>query len=68
VEEAIRAHTVEAAFAIGAEDRLGSIEPGKLADLVVLDGDPFTEPPERIRELRVWMTILGGEPVFTAEG
>lgn len=67
VEEAIRAHTIDAAFAIGAEDRLGSIEPGKLADLVVLDGDPFTEPPERIPEIPVRMTLLGGEVAFTLD-
>ena len=35
--------------------------------LVVLDGDPFTEPPERIADIPIWTTILGGEPVFTAE-
>ncbi len=68
VEEAIRAHTIEAAFAIGAEDRLGSIEPGKLADLVVLDRDPFGEPPEAIPDIPVWMTLLGGEIAFSAEG
>ncbi len=67
VEEAIRAHTIDAAFAIGAEDRLGSIEPGKLADLVVLDGDPFAEPPERIPEIPVRMTLLAGEVAFTLD-
>lgn len=68
VGEAIRAHTIEAAFALGAEDRLGSIEPGKLADLVVLDGDPLAEPAERIPDIRVWTTLLGGEVAFAVEG
>ncbi len=63
VEEAIRCHTLAAAFAIGAEERLGSLEPRKLADVVVLDGDLLGAPHERIEDLRVWMTILGGEVV-----
>ncbi len=67
VEEAIRAHTIEAAFAIGAEDRLGSIEPGKLADLVVLDRDPFGEPPEAIAGIGVWMTLLAGQVAHRAD-
>jgi hypothetical protein len=66
VEEAIRAHTIEAARALGREDRLGSLEPGKLADLVVLDGDLFTTPPARIVELEVWMTVIGGEIAWQA--
>ncbi len=67
VEEAIRAHTIEAAYAIGAEDRLGSIAPGKLADLVLLDGDPFAASPEGIADIPVRMTILGGRIAFPAE-
>jgi predicted amidohydrolase YtcJ len=60
VEEAVRAHTIDAAFALGMEDRLGSLETGKLADLVVLDGDPFTTPTQQIADLGVWLTVLGG--------
>lgn len=63
VEEAIRAHTIEAAFALHAEDRLGSIEPGKHADLTVIEGDPFGVPPREIRHLPVWMTVLDGRVV-----
>jgi predicted amidohydrolase YtcJ len=63
VEEAVRAHTIEAARAIWAEDRIGSLSPGKLADVVVLDGDLFSVPPERIAELEIRTTILGGEVV-----
>jgi predicted amidohydrolase YtcJ len=63
VEEAVRAHTIDAAFSIFAEDRLGSIEPGKQADLVVLDGDLFAVPPHEIRDLPVWMTMIDGEVV-----
>lgn len=45
-------------------DRLGSIEPGKLADLVVLDKDYMTIPAEDISELRPRMTMLDGKIVF----
>jgi predicted amidohydrolase YtcJ len=66
VEQAVRGHTVEAARALFLEDRLGSLEPGKLADLVVLDGDPFVTPPERIPDIPVWMTVVGGAIAWRA--
>lgn len=64
VEEAIRAHTIDAAYSIFAEDRLGSIEPGKYADLTIVDGDPFAVEPAEIRNLPIWMTVLGGQIVY----
>jgi predicted amidohydrolase YtcJ len=64
VEEAVRAHTIEAAHALFAEDRLGSIEPGKYADLTVVDGGLFGVSPEGIGDLGIWMTVIGGEVVF----
>jgi predicted amidohydrolase YtcJ len=67
VEEAVRAHTIGAAYAIRAEDRLGSIEPGKYADLTVIDGDLFGVEPSQIRDLPIWMTVLGGDVVFGPE-
>ena len=66
VEEALAAHTINAARALRMDDRIGSIEEGKLADLVVIDGDLLATSPDRIRELRIWMTILGGEVVHGA--
>jgi len=45
----------------------GSIETGKLADLVVLESNLFDIPPENISETRVLMTFLESEPVFRAE-
>lgn len=59
-EEAVRAHTMGGATVIGQADRLGSIEPGKLADFVVLDRDILTGD---LREARVLATVLGGEVV-----
>jgi len=64
LEEAIRGYTVNAAYAEFAEARKGSIEPGKLADLVLVDRNLFEIPPESIAEAGVRMTILDGEVVF----
>jgi predicted amidohydrolase YtcJ len=64
IEEAVRAHTIDAAYALFAEDRLGSIEPGKHADLVVIDGDLFRTPPEEIPDLPIWKTMIGGRVVY----
>ena len=66
VEEAVHAYTLGAAYAGGMDDRLGSLTPGKLADLVVLDRDIFTCAPMRIAETRVWATMIGGQFVYRA--
>jgi predicted amidohydrolase YtcJ len=60
VEEAVAAHTINAARVLHLDDRIGSIEPGKLADLAVVDGDLLATPAESIRDLPVWMTVVGG--------
>jgi hypothetical protein len=64
VEEAVRCYTINNAFASFAEDERGSITPGKLADLVVLDNDPFSVEPSTIGGVRVEMTVMDGEIVF----
>jgi len=64
VEEALRAYTVSPARAVGASDRLGTIEVGKLADLVILSDDPFTIPAEQVGELTVAVTIVDGKIVY----
>jgi predicted amidohydrolase YtcJ len=66
VEEALRACTHDAAASYFADDRLGTLEVGKLADVVVLDGDPFTTAADAISEIGVGMTLLGGEVVYDA--
>jgi len=68
VAEAVRAHTIDAAYSLFAEDRLGSIEPGKYADLTVIDGDLFEVPPEQISDLGIWMTVLDGRVVHDPSG
>ncbi|GHD16676.1 amidohydrolase [Halioglobus japonicus] len=61
--EALRAITINAAYQIFRDDELGSIEPGKYADLVVLDGDPLTDPAA-IADIQVLRTVVGGLTVF----
>jgi hypothetical protein len=64
VETALRAYTVNNAWAAGEEAVKGTLAPGKLADLVVLDTDPFVIPPARLKDLRVLYTIVGGRIVY----
>ena len=63
---AIRMHTLNGAYAAFDETIKGSIEVGKLADLVVLAEDVSRVPAERLRHLGVAMTVLGGEVVYSA--
>ncbi|HET9457115.1 MAG TPA: amidohydrolase family protein, partial [Candidatus Limnocylindrales bacterium] len=62
--EALELYTRNAAFVSGAEDRLGSLELGKLADFVVLDRNPLTSDAEALTEAVVRMTVVGGEVAF----
>ena len=64
VDEALRAYTMSAAYASFEEREKGSLERGKLADLVVIDRDLTRVPPETIRDARVVMTIVGGRVVY----
>jgi len=64
VEDAVRAYTLNGAYAAYEERTKGSIEVGKLADLVVLSRDIFTLEPERIREAEVDMTMFDGRVVY----
>ena len=66
VEEALRAYTRGSAYAAFEEMEEGTISPGKLADVVVLSEDLFRIPPERIKDARVEITIVGGKIVYRA--
>jgi len=66
-EEALRSYTINSAFAAFEEDIKGSITPGKLADIVVLDRDIMTIPEEEILDARVLHTIVGGQLVYSAQ-
>ncbi len=61
VIDALRAQTINAAWSIRQEARRGSIEPGKLADFALVDGDLLAAGPDAIRERSVEMTVVGGE-------
>jgi len=63
VEEAVRAYTVNGAYVEFAEAAKGTIQTGKLADLVVLDRDIFTIPPEEIAAVKVALTVFDGKVV-----
>ena len=62
VDRALRAITIDAAHVLARDDRLGSIEAGKLADFTVLDDDPYGVDPMDLRDIVVHDTVLGGEP------
>ena len=64
--EALASYTLNAAYAAFEEDIKGSLEPGKLADIVVLSQDILTIPEERIPETEVVHTIIGGEVKYSA--
>lgn len=61
--EALRLYTIDNAVVLGVGDQVGSLEPGKLADLVVLSQDILAVERDRIRETRALLTMLGGRVV-----
>jgi predicted amidohydrolase YtcJ len=66
--DALRMYTINGARATGEDAERGSLEPGKLADLVVLGGDLAATPVEEVGALPVDLTIVGGEVVYSAAG
>jgi predicted amidohydrolase YtcJ len=64
VDDAIRVNTVNGAYASKEEESKGSIAPGKLADFVVLAEDPHTIDPERIKDIPIARTVVGGTIVY----
>ncbi len=67
VEEAVRAYTVGSAFTELQEKRKGTLKPGMLADLVMLDRDIFTIAPDQIETARVVLTVVDGRVVHNAD-
>jgi imidazolonepropionase-like amidohydrolase len=64
--EALVAATSGSAYALGLGEHVGTVEPGKLADLVVVDGDPLSEPALLCDRGRIWLVLRLGEPVAGA--
>jgi hypothetical protein len=59
--------TIDAAYTLGVEDKVGTIETGKFADFVVLDADPQAVEPMAIKDIGVVATILGGKVTLAAD-
>lgn len=64
IDQAMRAITINAARQMGLGDEVGSLEPGKLADLTILESDPYTTDPEKIMDIKVSETWLSGEKQY----
>ena len=64
LEEAIKAYTINGAYVMRQENKVGSLEVGKLADFVVLDRDIFTIPTSQIKQAKVILTIFNGKEIY----
>jgi predicted amidohydrolase YtcJ len=67
VHAALRSYTIWAAHQLFLEDRIGSIEPGKDADIAVWDRDLYTIPDDEIPNMKCELTLVGGRIVHQAE-
>ncbi|MFX1517889.1 MAG: amidohydrolase [Promethearchaeota archaeon] len=66
IEDAVKCYTLNGAYASFDEDIKGSIEPGKLADIAVLSEDLLAYPPEKIKDVKVELTIVNGKILWKA--
>ena len=60
IDAALRAITIDAAYSWRKEDLIGSIAPGKIANLTVLEEDPYAVPPEKLKDISIWGTVFEG--------
>lgn len=67
IEECLRAMTINAAWQLQMEDKIGSIKAGKYADFVVLDQNPLQTTPENFRDISILQTIVNGNTVYKNE-
>ena len=65
--DAMKMITINAAYTLGVEDKVGSIEAGKFADFTVLDADPQAVPAIKIKDVSVYATVLGGKVIPVSE-
>lgn len=66
VDQALRSMTIDSAYLAHEEDRKGTLEEGKLGDVVILEADPYTVDPEEIKDIPVSKTIIGGKVAYEA--
>ncbi|WP_423184995.1 amidohydrolase [Arthrobacter sp. NyZ413] len=67
VHEALKMHTIGGAYALGEEDNRGTLEAGKLADLIVLDRNPLTTDVQELTDIAVEQVFVGGRRVYVRE-
>jgi predicted amidohydrolase YtcJ len=65
VNSALKAVTIDAAWQLFAEERVGSLEPGKYADFTIVDQNPLEADPMELDRIRVDQTWMGGVSVFS---
>ncbi|MBN1682361.1 amidohydrolase [Candidatus Bathyarchaeota archaeon] len=65
--EAVKCYTLNSAFSSFEEDLKGSVEPGKLADITIVEKDMTTIPSDEIKDVKVYMTIIGGNILYHKE-
>lgn len=65
IKNALRSYTINSAYQYKLEDKLGSIEPNKFADLVILSDNLYEVPDKEIKDVEVLETIVGGETIYT---
>ena len=68
VSDAVHMFTLGAAYAAFEEDAKGTLEPGKLADFVVLSRDPFAVTSDSLKDIEVLMTVVGGKVAHQKSG
>ncbi len=66
VAQALQLYTCNGAYANYLENRVGTLSPGKAADIIVLDEDPLEIDPERLKDIHVSMTYINGKEVYRA--
>ncbi len=67
-DEALRIMTMGSAYALFRENEIGSLEAGKLADMVILSDNPLQVAPQAIKDVRALVTIIGGKVEYCADG
>ena len=68
VDQALKMMTYEPIFAVSQEDVLGTLSPGKYADLVILSADPHLVDPDDLKDIEVWMTMVAGQVQYCKPG